>query len=193
MRLSGRLVRMNNLNGRAKRNQQHADDSDDGRLEFNYARFGLRFEHAIQNIVGPEKAGSATNWTPLHIILLAITPRTREAVHPKCGERSSPWMNPELIEFPGEIQQFSCLNGSRGPLHQRPVLIEFSDLRQPLRACFRIDCDNVRQVAWPQTPANRKLKTLQEPTPAPLILQPFHGNFRAPFLRRATTAAFADN
>ena len=81
---------------------------------------------------------------------------------------SAPGMNPELIEFLGNIEQPSCLNRSDGPPHQRPVPVKSSDPREPLIARLGIDCDDVRQIAGPTATADRKLKSLQEPTHAPL-------------------------
>ena len=106
MRLSARVVRVNYLNGGAKRNQQHADDSEHSRLEFQYARFGLRFEHAIHNA----EAGKRIVSTPFHIISVAITSYSLETADPKPGDCSTPRVNSELTKFLGKIQQFSCLN-----------------------------------------------------------------------------------
>ena len=61
----GQIVRVNNFDRGAKRNQQHTDCSEDPSV-FPQSRFGLQLEHSIQKMLkGPWKIRRAHNFDGL--------------------------------------------------------------------------------------------------------------------------------
>src|SRR3979490_1162410 len=79
------------------------------------------------------------------------------------------------------------------PLHERSILIEICDVAQPLRAALGIHDNNIWNVTWSYTAADRKLYTLQQATPTPLLFQPIGRYFGTVFPGCSAATSLADD
>ena len=78
------------------------------------------------------------------------------------------------------------------PIGQQFVLSSLADFPEPLRSLRAGNQDDVWDVAWSETSADRQMDPLQQAPALPFLLQPFHRHFRMPLVRLPAAAAIAD-
>jgi len=95
------------------------------------------------------------------------------------------------LKFFWKGQQFARVPGSRRPVNQIPVLLEFRNLPKPLRAVPVRDGDHVGKITRSQAAANTQLNALQQTPGTPFFLEPLDRNGRSTVFCVSTAASLA--
>ena len=85
-------------------------------------------------------------------------------------------MLPELL-WKGE--QLAGVSRSTCPVNQSLVLVELRNTPQPERSTLVGNCDHIRKVTRAEAAADCQLNAFQQPSGAPLVLEPVHRDRRS--------------